>query len=172
MSKMERSEWDSNQWSTGYKNSALACMAVLVIWKSGEIESFSIIFSRSYNLTSHSYNSLVDFWMNDKSQPNIYTLGLRSLYALLLQLESGYYFNLLVLTVHANHHFILTPWSSEKQAKENIGARAGWPIVTDPHFIPCRRWQQFLFTPPKLESIYINCPPIQGPNNALWGCTG
>ena len=38
MSKMERSEWDS----TDYKNSTLACMAIMVIWKNCEIESVSV----------------------------------------------------------------------------------------------------------------------------------
>ena len=33
MSKMERSEWDSNQGSTDYKTDALACMAILVLLK-------------------------------------------------------------------------------------------------------------------------------------------
>ena len=35
---MERSEWDSNQGSTDYKTSALAHMAIVVIWESGEIQ--------------------------------------------------------------------------------------------------------------------------------------
>ena len=33
MSKMERSEWDSNQRSTDYKADALACTAILVLLK-------------------------------------------------------------------------------------------------------------------------------------------
>ena len=32
-------------------------------------------------------------------------------------MESGYYSNLLVLSLHVNHHFILTPWRSEKQGQ-------------------------------------------------------
>ena len=60
----------------------------------------------------------------------------------------------------------LKQWKA-KANRKNIGARVGWPIVTDPHFIPCCQVKagakRFLFTLPKLESIYIKCSPIEAP---------